>query len=64
MPKFSYRAEKSNFPSMGFSGATFLAVIPVSAILYVLLVLPFLPDDGKGRVENILFWPVAAALTL
>jgi hypothetical protein len=24
-----YRAEKSNFPSMGFSGATLLAVIPV-----------------------------------
>jgi hypothetical protein len=59
-----YRAEKSNFPSMGFSGATLLAVIPVSAIHYVLLVLPLLPDDGKGRVENILFWPVAAALTL
>jgi exopolysaccharide production protein ExoQ len=64
MPKFSYRAEKSNSPSIGFSGATLLAVIPVFAIFYVLLVLPFLPDDGKGRVENILFWPAAAALTL
>jgi O-antigen ligase len=49
---------------MGFSGATVLAIIPVLAIFYVLLVLPFLPDDGKGRVENILFWPVAAVLTL
>jgi exopolysaccharide production protein ExoQ len=36
----------------------------VFAIFYVLLVLPFFPDDGKGRVENILFWPAAAALTL
>jgi exopolysaccharide production protein ExoQ len=49
---------------MGFPGATALAIIPIFAIFYVLVVLPFLPDDGKGRVENILFWPVAAALTL
>jgi exopolysaccharide production protein ExoQ len=63
MPKFIYRAEKSNFPSMGFSGAL-LAIMPVFAIFYILLVLPFVPDDGKGRLENILFWPVAAALTL
>jgi exopolysaccharide production protein ExoQ len=64
MPKLIYRAAKSNFPSTGFSGASLLAIIPVLAIFYVLLVLPFLPDDGKGRVENILFWPVAAVLTL
>ena len=63
MPKVVHPAEKSNFPSMGFSG-TVLAIIPVFAIFYVLLILPFLPDDGKGRVENILFWPVAAVLTL
>jgi exopolysaccharide production protein ExoQ len=64
MRKFIYRAEKSKFPSMGFSGATLLAIMPVFAIFYVLLVLPFFPDDGKGRVENILFWPVAAVLIL
>jgi exopolysaccharide production protein ExoQ len=64
MPKFIYRAERSNFPGMGFSGATLLAIIPVSAIFYVLLVLPFLPDDGKGRAENILFWPIVAVPTL
>src|ERR1700752_3133903 len=64
MPKFINRAEKSNSPSMGFSGATLLAIMPVLAIFYILLVLPFFPDDGKGRVENILFWPVAAVLTL
>ena len=63
MPKVIHRAQKSNFPSMGFSGAA-LAIIPIFAIFYVLLILPFLPDDGKGRVENILFWPVAAVLTL
>jgi hypothetical protein len=34
MPKFIYRAAKSNFPSEGFSGATLLAMIPVLAILY------------------------------
>src|SRR4051812_9398644 len=64
MPKFTDRVEKSNSPSIGFPGATLLAVMPVFGIFYVLLVLPFLPDDGKGRVENILFWPVLAVLTL
>jgi O-antigen ligase len=64
MPKFIYRAEKSGFPGTDFWGASLLAIMPVIAIFYVLLILPFLPDDGKGRVENILFWPVAAALTL
>jgi O-antigen ligase len=63
MPKFISRAERSNFPAMDFSGAV-LAIIPAFAIFYVLVVLPFLPDDGKGRQENILFWPVLAALTL
>ena len=58
------RLDSSRFPSLGFSGGTALAIIPVFGLSYVLLVLPFLPDDGKGRVENILFWPVAATLTL
>jgi exopolysaccharide production protein ExoQ len=62
MPKFNYRAEKSNFPSMGFLGATVLAILPVFAIFYILLVLPFI-GDGSERVENILFWPVLAVLT-
>jgi exopolysaccharide production protein ExoQ len=64
MPKFINRAEKPNFPSRGFPGASLLAIMPVFAIFYILLVLPFFPDDGKGRVENILFWPVVAGLTL
>jgi O-antigen ligase len=65
MPKFVDRAEKSNFPGMGFSGGSLLAIMPAFAIFYVLLVLPFIPDDdGKGRVENILFWPIVAVLTL
>jgi O-antigen ligase len=64
MPKLIYRAAKSNFPSTGFSGAALSAIMPVFAIFYVLLVLPFFPDDGKGRVENILLWPIAAVLTL
>jgi exopolysaccharide production protein ExoQ len=65
MPKFIDRAEKSNFPGMGFLGGRLLAIMPVFAIFYVLLVLPFISDDdGKGRVENILFWPIVAVLTL
>jgi exopolysaccharide production protein ExoQ len=57
-------AEKPDAPSASFSSAGLLAMVPAFAIFYVLLVLPFFPDDGKGRVENILFWPVVAILTL
>src|SRR5262245_16891439 len=57
MPKPTYRREKSQFLNVGFS------IIPIFGLFYVLAVLPLLPDDGQGRVENILFWPVAAALT-
>src|SRR5579871_4369114 len=64
MPKLVHRVQKFNFPSTGFPGASLLAFMPVFAIFYLLLVLPFLPDDGKGRIENELFWPVAATLTL
>ena len=39
-------------------------MMPAFAIFYILLILPFFPDDGKGRIENILFWPVLAALVL
>jgi O-antigen ligase len=63
MPNFIYRAEKSNFASTGFSGATLLAIMPVFAIAYILLVLPFIPWE-KERVENILFWPIVAGLSL
>jgi exopolysaccharide production protein ExoQ len=63
MPKFIYRAEKSNFPGIGFSGL--LAIMPVFAIFYILLILPFIGnDEGTERVGNILFWPVAAGLAL
>ena len=53
MTKFVERAQKSNFRSRSFSGAILLGVLPVFAISYVLLVLPFLPDDGKGRVDPV-----------
>ena len=63
MSKFTKRAQKSNFPSTGFSGATLLAIMPVFVFFWLLLVLPFIAG-GKERVENILFWPAAAGLTL
>src|SRR5262249_21149550 len=67
MPKLSYRPERSSvanshFSGLGFWGSTGLAIIPVFAIFYLLLILPFLPNEGT-RTENILFWPVVAALT-
>jgi O-antigen ligase len=49
---------------VGFSSVTLLAIMPVFAVVYVLLVLPFFPHEAEGRVENILFWPIVAALTL
>ena len=63
MPKL-YHPEQSRLPSADFSGSTLLAMMPAFAIYYVLAVLPFFPDDGKGRVENILFWPILAVLVL
>ena len=44
--------------------ARLLGVAPVFAVFYILLILPFFPDDGKGRVENILFWPILAVLVM
>src|SRR6185369_6419605 len=41
-----------------------LGAAPLFAVFYILLILPFFPDDGKGRVENILFWPIVAVLVL
>lgn len=41
-----------------------LAMMPAFAIFYILLILPFFPDDGKGRIENILFWPILAVLVV
>jgi exopolysaccharide production protein ExoQ len=65
MSKIVNRAQKSNVPAMGFSGATLLANAPAFAIFYVLLVLPFIPGgEGKSRWENILIWPVAALFIL
>ena len=64
MSNLTYRVDKSNVPNASFSGASFLAFLPVFVIFYILLVLPFFPDDGKGRVENILFWPVATVPVL
>jgi exopolysaccharide production protein ExoQ len=64
MPKFISRALRSNVSDMDFSGATVLANMPVFTFFYLLLVLPFIPGDENSRWENILFWPVVAALTL
>jgi exopolysaccharide production protein ExoQ len=64
MPKLINRAGKSYLPNHGSTSTTLLVIMPALAICYILLILPFLPDDGKGRVENILFWPVLAGLVL
>jgi len=57
-------AGKPHSPGEGFVNGGLLARLPAVAIFYVLLILPFLPDDGKGRVENILFWPLMAILAV
>jgi exopolysaccharide production protein ExoQ len=38
--------------------------MPVFTFFYLLLVLPFITANENSRWENILFWPVVAALTL
>jgi O-antigen ligase len=64
MPRLVNRAGKSELPNQGSSSATLLAMMPAFAIFYILLILPFFPDDGKGRIENILFWPILAVLVV
>jgi exopolysaccharide production protein ExoQ len=63
MPTFIRREERTVFPGASLLSAKLLAFIPVSSVFYVLLILPFFPDDGNGRFENVLIWPVAAMLT-
>jgi O-antigen ligase len=63
MQKFINHEQKSSSPRVGFSRAL-LAAVPLIAIAYVLLILPFIPPEENTRAENILFWPVAAGLTL
>jgi exopolysaccharide production protein ExoQ len=64
MPKLPNRAVKSDPSNQSSPSATLLAMMPVFAIFYILLILPFFPDDGRGRIENILFWPILAVLVL
>jgi O-antigen ligase len=64
MAKFINNALKSDSPGMGSLGVTLSTIMPVFVIAYLLLVLPFIPREQGDRAENILFWPVAAGLTL
>jgi exopolysaccharide production protein ExoQ len=61
----SVNRARPNVSAIGSVSAALLRGLPVFGIYYVLLVLPFIPRDAAGeRVENILFWPMAAFLTL
>lgn len=64
MPKLINHVGKSDLSNLGSPSGTLLAMMPAFAISYILLILPFFPDDGKGRVENIMFWPILAVLVL
>jgi hypothetical protein len=55
---------KPAVPREGSSSGTLLRFVPAFAIFYTAMILPFFPDDGKGRIENILFWPILAVLVL
>jgi exopolysaccharide production protein ExoQ len=64
MPNLINRAGKSHLSNPSSPRTTWLARMPALAICYILLILPFFPDDGKGRIENILFWPILAMVVL
>ena len=64
MPKLNSRAGTSYHPTHDSPSTKWLAIMPALAIFYILLILPFFPDDGKGRIENILFWPILALLVV
>jgi exopolysaccharide production protein ExoQ len=63
MPNFVNLRQKSSMAGMGPSGAL-LGILPTFVIFYLLLVLPFLPNDGHERQGNIVFWPLLAGITL
>lgn len=64
MLKPAPRRAKYKMPAAVVSIGPPLAIIPILALFYVLVLLPLTPDDGQGRVFNNLFWPLAAAITV
>lgn len=64
MSKFINRAQRSDSSDTDFHGVILLTAMPVFATSYLFLVLPFIPTEGSERTGNILFWPLAAVLTL
>jgi exopolysaccharide production protein ExoQ len=50
--------------SASFPGRGALAIFPAIIYLYVMVILPLMGGDGKPRIENILFWPLLAGITL
>lgn len=64
MLRFNRSAASTTAKGAQLSGGGLLTAMPLLAFFYVLLLLPFLPDDGQGRELNILFWPAVAALVL
>lgn len=64
LPLAGHRGGETQRPSRSqLRMALALASIQVFILAYVLLFLPFIPDDGQGRIENILFWPLAFVVT-
>jgi exopolysaccharide production protein ExoQ len=51
---------KSSETNERFPGRSVLVALPVFVYFYVLLILPFLGDNGKPRIENQVFWPTMA----
>lgn len=51
-------------PGVSFPGRGVLSFLPVIIYFYVLVVLPLNGGDGTPRLENILFWPTLAAVTI
>jgi exopolysaccharide production protein ExoQ len=47
-----------------FPGHTVLAMMPMIAVFYVLLALPFQSGGGGSRIINNIFWPVATLVVL
>lgn len=64
MSKVIHRAESSKLRSMDFPGASFLAILPVLVVFYLVVALPLWPGEGKVRLVNVLIWPVVALITL
>ena len=60
----AHRQTTSKHLNAGFSGNETMAIMPVVATFYALLVFPFLSNDGASPIVNHTVWPLMAGTAI